>query len=132
MPSMMRISKEWEKGWLDLVQRQQEIYRFANIQVTLSKEIKSYGAGDSASVKNETVGLKFDAASVRGEYYLNTAVIAHAELVHSPGMINKGLGDDYKSASLSRELEILSNLYNTGSLTREEFAAAKASVLASR
>lgn len=116
MNSIMAASAEVGNAWVKLLEREQQRYNDACVQVKFDKEIKTIGVGSNRNIHQEIVGLSFTPTPRSGH-----GPSTHATAATKPA--TKGEHD------LTQQLNTLHQIYQTGGLTEEEYTAAKAKIL---
>jgi hypothetical protein len=114
MSKMIKLKREVQESWVNLVLSEQEKYRSVGVQVTLARELYSYGAGSSRHMENEMVGLRFEIAP-------NPGGSSSYEISNTPNKKD--------SSDLVAQLEKLNALHKAGALSYDEYEKAKAKLL---
>ena len=116
MPKMIKASSDIHNAWIDLVQRQAQIYSKYGINVTLAKEYRSRTTGTGSDrrfrMDLETVGLRFEMSSdpVQRPYrQVQTTAVAKEDML--------------------TRLEKVDGLYRNGAISYEEYTQLKSKIL---
>ena len=130
MPAMIKVNVDRRNDWLDIVQKQQDIYQRYGIQVTLAKELHNSGS----DMNYVTVGLRFNIGPIPGN---NNALFVPTNNISgypsNPTSYNNNatsiLPPSNSNEGLISKLEKLDELHRKGAISDDEYSKAKMKIL---
>ncbi|CAB9502220.1 expressed unknown protein [Seminavis robusta] len=133
-PKLVSIARDSQNAWLRLVKEQAEVYRKYGIQVTLAKELSSFGAGSDRDMQNATVGLHFDIGRAPAMQEPTRATMPVVTAIPVASRANKGhLPSTFippsQQVDITSQLTQLAGLHKDGAITDAEYQQAKRQLL---